>query len=67
MEQRLLAAQALGENELLDLASQRAKAVENWLLEKGHVSKERLFVLAPKVEAATEPGKDGMKARFALK
>lgn len=67
MEQRLLAAETLGENELLDLASQRAKAVESWLLEKGQVTKERLFVLAPKVEASSEPGKDGMKARFALK
>lgn len=67
MEQRLLAAETLGESELLELASQRAKAVESWLLEKGQVNKERLFVLAPKVEAASEPGKDGMKARFALK
>ena len=33
------------------LAQQRAQIAQQWLLENGHVPNDRIFLLAPKVEA----------------
>lgn len=52
MEARLLAFYPAGDAELRALAEQRGRRTQAWLLETGKVPAERVFLLAPKVEAA---------------
>ncbi len=56
MEALMRANVKAGDAELRLLAQQRAQAVREWLVGEGAVPGERVFVLEPKVEAASEGG-----------
>lgn len=47
MEKRLLAATHIDDAQLIDLGNRRSLAVEQWLQDAGHVSRDRLFLIAP--------------------
>lgn len=55
MERLLLANTPAGEPELRKLAERRAKAVQDYLVEKG-IASERLFLVTPKLEAGSDAG-----------
>ena len=57
MEKLILANTLVSDDDLRLLAQQRALAVKNWLLDKGHVPAERIFVLA------SREGADGKETR----
>jgi hypothetical protein len=67
MEQLVLANINAGDNEMRELAEQRAAAALNWLVEQGGIRGERIFVLEPKVEADAEAKKFGGKVEFSLR
>jgi uncharacterized protein involved in outer membrane biogenesis len=67
MEQLVLANINAGDNEMRELAEQRAAAALNWLVEHGGVPGERIFVLDPKIEVEAETGKFGGKVEFSLR
>jgi hypothetical protein len=50
-----------------ELADQRASVARDWLLERGNVPPERLFVLEPKIEAERDDKKVGSRVEFSLK
>ena len=51
MESRLLASYGADDTALRDLANRRAQAVEEWLVGHGGLAADRVFVLAPKLDA----------------
>lgn len=51
MQALLLAGYRIGENELRELANQRAQRVKDWLISKGNVPAERIFIVAPRLDA----------------
>jgi uncharacterized protein involved in outer membrane biogenesis len=67
MEQLMLANIQAGEVELRQLADRRARAAREWLIGKGGISVERLFVLAPKIETEANGQRVGSRAEFSLK
>ena len=67
MEKLMLANINAGESEMHELADQRASVARDWLLERGNVPPERLFVLEPKIEAERDDKKVGSRVEFSLK
>lgn len=67
METLILANTLVGEEALRQLAQERAQAVKTALLEKGQVRAERIFLLAPKVEAGEGDGGAARRAVFSLR
>lgn len=67
MEQLVLANINAGDNEMRELAEQRAMAALNWLVEQGGIAGERVFVLEPKIEVEAEARKFGGKVEFSLR
>jgi uncharacterized protein involved in outer membrane biogenesis len=67
MEQLMLANTDAGENELRELAALRAAVVRDWLIDRGGVAGDRVFVLAPKVEVEADGEKTGSRAEFSLR
>ncbi len=67
MEQLLLANINADDNEMRELAEQRAAAALNWLVEYGGIPSERIFVLEPKVEVESRCKKSGSKVEFSLR
>jgi hypothetical protein len=68
MEQLMLANAAATDEDLRQLANRRAQAAKEWLVEKGGVQAERVFLVAPKTD--TEGIKDKGKTErvdFSLK
>lgn len=68
MEKLILANVPAGDQELRDLADERAKAVADWLSGQGKVPRERIFLLPAKLNAEAA-GKETAQARadFSLK
>lgn len=66
MEARLLAFFPAGESELRALAEQRGQRTQAWMLETGKISPERIFLLAPRVEAGKDKGA-GNRVDFSLR
>lgn len=66
MEARLLAAFPAGETELHALAEQRGRRIQSWLLEMGKVPAQRVFLLAPRVEAGADKS-PGNRVDFSLR
>jgi hypothetical protein len=64
MEQRFMAASPATDDDLLDLAKQRAASVQKFLLDTGKVTAERLFLIAPKPVDPTVKG--ATRATFSL-
>ncbi len=56
METLLLASYRVDENALRELANRRAQVVKDWLVSKGHIPAERVFIAAPRL------GAEGLKA-----
>ncbi len=69
MEKLMLANAQVGDEELRDLASRRAKAVADWLSAAGKIPRERIFLLPPKLAADGGGPKDAPleRAEFSLK
>lgn len=67
MEALILANTLVDDEALRRLAQERAQAVKTALLEKGEVQAERIFLLAPKVEATGERGDPARRAVFSLR
>lgn len=67
MEQLLLANIPAGDVEMQQLADRRARAAREWLVGKGGIGVERLFVLAPKIETEANGKRVGSRAEFSLK
>lgn len=67
MEALILANTPVGDDGLRRLAQRRAQAVKTALLEKGQIPAERIFLLAPKVEAGEGEGGAGRRAVFSLR
>jgi hypothetical protein len=69
MEKLMLANAQVGDEELRDLATRRAKAVADWLGTAGKIPRERIFLLPPKLAADGSGPKDAPleRAEFSLK
>jgi Domain of Unknown Function (DUF748) len=67
MEQLMLANINAGDDELRQLAEQRGKAARDWLVEKGGISNDRVFVSEPEIESDADGKKLGSKAKFTIK
>jgi uncharacterized protein DUF748 len=67
MEQLMLANINAGDDELRQLAVQRGKAARDWLVEKGGISSDRVFVTEPEIESEADGKKLGSKAKFTIK
>jgi hypothetical protein len=65
MEKLMLTNLPATADDIRDLATRRAEAVQGWLVEQGKVAPERVFLLPPKVEA-DDKGK-ASRADFSLK
>ncbi|MDR4517056.1 MAG: DUF748 domain-containing protein [Nitrosomonas sp.] len=66
MEQLLLAHIEVSNDDMQDLAEDRAVAAQNWLLDKGEISGERLFVLGMQKTDQDDDG-TGLRVEFKLK
>ena len=67
MEQLMLANINAGDDELRQLAENRAKAARDWLVEEGGISSNRVFVSEPKIEPEADGNKLGSRAKFSLR
>lgn len=69
MEKLMLANAPAGEDDLRELASDRAKSVADWLVETGKIPRDRLFLLPPKLLKDDSGPKDAPlnRAEFSLK
>jgi len=67
MEQLMLANINAGDDELRKLALQRAKAARDWLVEKGSISSDRVFISEPRIESEADGEKLGSRAKFSIK
>ena len=61
MEQLILAHIEVADDDIVELAEQRALAAQNWLISQGGISGDRVFIVR---EDADEPSS---QARFSLK
>lgn len=59
MEKLMIANAQVSEDDLRNLANQRAQAVKEWLLKKGQVPADRIFIVAPKLNAEEPKDKGG--------
>jgi len=66
MEQLILAHTVITDDDLELLAENRASAARNWLIEKGEISSERIFVVGID-ETEDSDQKRGSWAEFSLK
>lgn len=66
MEQLILSHTVITDNDLQALAENRANAARNWLVEKGEISSERIFVVGID-ETEDSDQKKGSWAEFSLK
>ena len=67
MEQLILANINVGDNELRELAVQRAKAAQDWLIEKGGILRDRVFVSEPKIKPDDSGKELDSTAKFSIK
>ena len=67
MEELILSNINAGDEELRQLAEQRGKTARDWLVEKGGISSDRVFVLEPEIESEVDGKKVGSKAKFAIR
>ena len=67
MEALMIANIAVDDEALRHLAQERAQSVKSRLLEKGEIAANRVFLLAPKVEAAQDAEGGGRSATFSLR
>jgi uncharacterized protein involved in outer membrane biogenesis len=67
MEQLMLANISAGDNEMRELAEVRAENARDWLIEKGSVPGDRIFMLEPKVQAEADSEKSASRAEFSLR
>ncbi|MEC5400160.1 DUF748 domain-containing protein [Uliginosibacterium sp. H1] len=67
METRLLANVKISDGDIQALARSRAQAVRNWLVDKGKVAGERLFIInAPNVATKENSDRPGARVDFSL-
>ncbi|MDV6343003.1 DUF748 domain-containing protein [Nitrosomonas sp. Is37] len=67
MEQLILANTTISDDELHELAEQRASTVLYWLIEQGGIPSERVFVLGTKVESTNDDQKQNNRVEFSIK
>jgi uncharacterized protein involved in outer membrane biogenesis len=66
MEKLMMANTRIEADDLQQLAERRAKVIEAWLVDKGQVPLERIFLLAPKLKES-KPEQQGNRADFSLR
>ncbi|SFI19027.1 DUF748 domain-containing protein [Nitrosomonas sp. Nm34] len=66
MKQLILAHTTISDDELHELAEQRASAALYWLIEQGGIPNERVFVLGTKVEPASDDQQPNSRVVFSL-
>ncbi len=66
MEQLILAHTTISDDELHELAEQRASTVLYWLIEQGGIPNERVFVLGAKVESASADQQPNSRVIFSI-
>ena len=67
MEQLMLTHIEVNENDLAELAEQRASAAQNWLINQGGVASDRVFIVRDSSDEKIDSKKPGNQARFSLK
>lgn len=67
MEKLMLTNIAINDLDIRNLANRRAQGVRDWLVEHGKIDGERIFLVAPKVQAAGKGDSSGLRAEFSLK
>jgi hypothetical protein len=68
MEKLMFDNEKATDEDLRRLANQRAQAVKDWLVEKGALQAERLFLTAPRIGTENMKDQGGlMRAEFTLK
>jgi hypothetical protein len=67
MEQLMLANISAGVNEMRELAEVRAENARDWLIEKGTIPGDRIFMLEPKVLAEADSKKSASRVEFSLR
>jgi hypothetical protein len=68
MERLMLENAPATDDDLIQLANERAQTVKEWLAQKGEVAPERLFLTSPRVgRKGLEKGERATRAEFALK
>ncbi|SEK96684.1 DUF748 domain-containing protein [Nitrosovibrio tenuis] len=67
MEQLLLANINAGDSEMRELAEVRAENARDWLIEKGGIPGDRIFMLEPKVQAEADSKKSASRVEFSLR
>lgn len=67
MEALLREQVSITDEALQDLGMRRAREVKTWLVEKGAINPERIFVVAPKLDADEGKGEASGRAEFALR
>lgn len=67
MEKLMLTNIAINDLDIRNLANRRAQVVRDWLVEHGKIDGERIFLVAPKVQAAGKGDSSGLRAEFSLK
>jgi hypothetical protein len=66
MEKLIIANAEVDEDDLISLGNQRAQNTKAWLQDKGHVSPERLFIVAPRI-GKSDNNPSGSRVEFALR
>ena len=71
MERQIIAHSEVDDDDFNALCERRARAVRDWLVEHGHVPVERLFILAPRIDADSGQAEGAARVRsgvaFSLK
>jgi uncharacterized protein involved in outer membrane biogenesis len=67
MEQLMLTHIEAGKKEMQELAEVRARVAQEWIVQKGGIATERVFVLTPKIEAEADGKKVGSRVEFSLR
>ncbi len=63
----MLANISAGDNEMRALAEARGENARDWLIEKGSVPGDRIFMLEPKVQAEADSKKSASRVEFSLR
>ncbi len=67
MEQLILAHIEVDENDLLELAEQRAFAAQSWLISQGGIAGDRVFIVRANSDEEEDGAEPSSQARFSLK
>jgi hypothetical protein len=67
MEKLIITNTKITDDDLLQLANERAAAAQEYLINTAHVPADRIFLVSPKIEAGEGGEKSGRRVKFTLK